>query len=92
MKIQASLNLNPSEKVFPKNKRFDTFYGNTISWTKRSFEIKPIHITAYLSGIVLHTPFVWVSISEYVDNGTSKVPISEEIGVHVQVLTSKIWD
>ena len=33
---------------------------------------------------MLHTPFIWLYISRYVYNGTTKVPISSEIGVRVQ--------
>ena len=45
-----------------------------------------------LSELVLFNPFIWVSISMYVNNGTAKVPISAKIGVRVQQPTSKIWN
>ena len=39
--------------------------------------------------MVFDTSFMWVSIITY-DNGTAKVPISAQIGVHVQVPTYEI--
>ena len=54
--------------------------------------IQPIHNNAYFSDVVMGTPFIWVSISKYVDNGTAKVPISAKIGVRVQGSTSEIWN
>ena len=56
------------------------------------FRVKPIHITTSLSGMVIRNPFIWVSISTYVNNGIIKVPISAEIGVRIQQSTSKIWN
>ena len=38
----------------------------------------------YLSEVVLDTTVVWISINMKVNNGTTKVPISSEIGVRVQ--------
>ena len=35
-----------------------------------------MHNTTSLSKLVLRTPFIWVSIGAYIDNGTVKVPIS----------------
>ena len=56
------------------------------------FYIKPINVTDTWSELVLSTPFIWVSSSTYVNNGAAKVPISAEIGVCVQGLTSDIWN
>ena len=48
-------------------------------------------MTDSMSELVLHTPFIWVFISTYVDIGTEKLPISSEIKVRDQWSTSKIW-
>ena len=45
-----------------------------------------------MSDLVLCNPLIWVSISTYSDDGTTKVPISEKIGVRVQRSTSEIWN
>ena len=52
--------------------------------------MKPFQITDSFSDQVLCTHFICVSISAYFDNGTTKVPISSEIGVRVHRPTSKI--
>ena len=56
------------------------------------FELLPIICHMHLSELVIGTPFIQVSISTYINNGTEKVPTSAEIGVRVQRSTSKIWN
>ena len=46
--------------------------------------MKPILSTTSFSDLVIGTPFIWVSISTYVDNGTAKVRILAELGVRFQ--------
>ena len=88
-KYELFKNLNPLEKLI---NIFYEFFGTNIYSTKRRFYIKPIHSTAYLFELVLRTNFIWVYIIIYVDNGTAKVPFSDEIGVRLQGPTSKIWN
>ena len=45
-----------------------------------------------MSHLWLGTPFIWISISMYIDTGTAKVPMFFKIGVRVQGLTSEIWN
>ena len=90
MKIQGFLHLNPLENIFYKKTNFDDFCGTNIYLTKKLY--KTIHSTAYLSGIIIRIPFVWVSISIYIDNDTSKMPILAKIGVCVKGFNSKIWN
>ena len=40
----------------------------------------------------MHTPLIWVYISTYINNGTTKVPILAKIGFGVQGSTFKIWN
>ena len=72
---------NPLEKVIKKLMHSGVPICTPL---KEGFKIKPIHSTASLSDIVLHTHFIWVYISVYVDNGTAKVSILAKIGVRVQ--------
>ena len=76
-------------KRFTKTNIYSAFCGTNISSTKISLKIKPINSTEAVYEIVMRNPFSWFSISKYVNNGNPKVPISAEIGVHVQGLTSK---
>ena len=69
--------------------KIDVFCGANISYT--NFFNKLIHSTAFFYDIVLCVQFIWISISKYVNNGTTKVPISAKIGIRVQGSSSKIW-
>ena len=90
MKIRAFYYLNPLGKVFTK-KQIDAF-AVPISLQLKEVSNKTYHSTSYLSEKVLHTHLIWYSSSTYVDNGTTKVPISAEIGFCIQVSTSEIWN
>ena len=80
----------PLGKYILQKTNFDDFCGTNIYLTKKLY--KTIHSTAYLSGIIIRIPFVWVSISIYIDNDTSKMPILAKIGVCVKGFNSKIWN
>ena len=56
------------------------------------FKIHPILISESMYKLGIGTPFICVVMSKNVDKGISKVPLSPEIGVRVQVSTSKIYN
>ena len=84
--------IQTSWEIILQKPNFDAFCGTNISLTSIYFNITLINSTASLSNRVIRTPFIWFSISRYVDNDTTKVPILTKIGVCVQLSSSKIWN
>ena len=74
------------------NKHILMFFVVPISLQLKLFSKKTFHSAASFPVLFIRTNSVWVSISTYVNNGTTKVPISAKIGFRVQGSTSEVWN